>query len=575
MVVAGGGLRHYGCSTLGVVAWVRRVRRASGATAVQIAESVQGRRRIVAHIGSAHTEAELGLLVEQARGLLDDAAQEVLDLGIEPTPRQAPLLTPRAEVGPEAGLFAASARSGRAGEAPRVGAPQVVVTGSRLLFDALAGVFDSLGFDAVGDDTFRDLVIARIVEPTSILDTGRVLGDLGVGPASEKTMRRTLVRCAGRDYRDTIATACFDHAAAAGDVSLCLYDVTTFYFEAEKEDDLRKVGFSKERRVDPQVVVGLLVDRRGFPLEIGCFEGNKAETATILPIIEAFQARHRDKLGDGLSGMVVVADAGMLSAGNLRELDEAGLRFIVGSRVTKAPVDLESHFHWHGDAFTDGQVIDTLTPRDRHNGRSENSPKVKAEPVWDPERHTGSWRAVWAFSTKRAVRDRKALTLQENRAREVVAGEKPARTPRFVKTTNGSRALDEASLARAYRLVGLKGYVTNIPAGQAAATEIIADYHDLWQVEQSFRMSKTDLRARPMFHHQRASIEAHLTIVFTALAVAREVQNRTGLAIRNVVRQLRPLRSATIAINGTEQTFPPAVPTDKQAVLDAIRQPAD
>ena len=555
------------------MAWVRRVRTASGATAVQIAESVQGRRRIVAHIGSAHTEAELGLLVEQAHGLLDNAAQEVLDLGVEPTPRQTPLLTPTAEVGPEVGLFAASAPTGRAGESPRAGAPQVVATGSRVLFDVFAGVFDSLGFDAVGDDTFRDLVIARIVEPTSILDTGRVLTDLGVAPASEKTMRRTLVRCAGRGYRDTIATACFDHARSSGDVSLCLYDVTTLYFEAEKEDDLRKVGFSKERRVDPQIVVGLLVDRRGFPLEIGCFEGNKAETATILPIIEAFQARHELPAGPGR--MVVVADAGMLSAGNLRELDEAGLRFIVGSRVTKAPVDLESHFHWHGDAFVDGQVIDTLTPRDRRNGRSENSSKVKAEPVWDPEHHTGSWRAVWAFSTKRAVRDRKTLTLQENRAREVVAGEKSARTPRFVKTTNGSRALDEASLARAYRLVGLKGYVTNIPAATAAAGEIIADYHDLWQVEQSFRMSKTDLRARPMFHHQRGSIEAHLTIVFTALAVAREVQNRTGLAIRNVVRQLRPLRSATIAINGAQQTFPPAVPTDKQAVLDAIRQHAD
>ncbi|BAS07714.1 hypothetical protein AHiyo4_11360 [Arthrobacter sp. Hiyo4] len=111
---------------------------------------------------------------------------------------------------------------------------------------------------------------------------------------------------------------------------MVLYDVTTLYFEAEKEDELRKVGYSKERRVDPQIVVGLLVDRGGFPLEIGCFEGNKAETATIIPIIKQFQARH------GLADMVVVADAGMLSAGNLRELDEANLRFIVGSRMTKA-----------------------------------------------------------------------------------------------------------------------------------------------------------------------------------------------------------------------------------------------
>ena len=106
-----------------------------------------------------------------------------------------------------------------------------------------------------------------------------------------------------------------------------------------------------------------------------------------------------------------------------------------------------------------------------------------------------------------------------------------------------------------------------------SAAEVISSYHDLWHVEQSFRMSKTDLRARPMFHHTREAIEAHLTIVFTALAVSREMQNRTGLAQRNLVRQLRPLRSATIAINGAEQTFPPAIPTAKQAILDAITDP--
>ena len=73
-----------------------------------------------------------------------------------------------------------------------------------------------------------------------------------------------------------------------------------------------------------------------------------------------------------------------------------------------------------------------------------------------------------------------------------------------------------------------------------------------------------------MFHHSREDIEAHLTIVFTALAVAREIQDRTGLAIRNVIRQLRPLRSATIAINGAVQTFPPAIDPGRQAILDAI-----
>ncbi|GAY08627.1 transposase [Pseudonocardia sp. N23] len=310
-----------------------------------------------------------------------------------------------------------------------------------------------------------------------------------------------------------------------------------------------------------------------LPLEVGCFEGNKAEATTILPIIEAFRVRHGLPAQPG--GMVVVADTGMLSTGNLRELDAAGLRSIVGSRVTKAPVDLESHFHWDGEAFVDGQIIDNFTPRDRRTGRSENSPKVKAEPVCDPDTHHHVLAGGLGLLREAAVRDRRTLTLLENPTREVVAGEKSARTPRFVKTTNGSRSLDEAALARAQRLVGLKGYVTNIPAGQASASEITGDYHDLRHVEQSFRMSKTDLRARPMFHHQRQSIEAHLTIVFAALAVAREVQNRAGLAIRNVVRQLRPLRSATITVIGTQQTFPPAVPTEKQSTLDAIRSPAD
>ncbi len=532
---------------------------------MQIAEYVDGRRKIVAHLGSAHTEVELGALLERARLLLHDAGQDELELGVEPRSAQVELLAPPTlDVGLFPGVEAVEAgeRVGSGRGRRRVSAPRVVSTSSRLLFDTLAGVYDDLGFGVVGDATFRDLVIARIVEPTSILDVGRVLEELGQSPASEKTMRRTLQRCIGRGYRDQVAGACFAHAATAGDLSLVLYDTTTLYWEAEKEDDLRKVGYSKERRVDPQIVVGLLVDRGGRPLEIGCYEGNKAETATIIPIVEQFQQRH------GVADMVVVADAGMLSASNLRELDEAQLRFIVGSRATKAPIDLASYFRWHGDAFADGQVIDTLTPK---NSRLiENDPMVKREPVWDPDQHPGSWRAVWAYSTKRAVRDNKTLTLQENRAKAVVAGEKAARTPRFVKTSNGTKSLDQASLARARRLVGLKGYVTNIPAHVMPAGEVIASYHDLWRVEQSFRMSKTDLRARPMFVRTRDAVEAHLTIVFTALAVSREVQQRTGLSIRNVTRQLRPLRSATILANGAEQTIPPAIARDHQALLEAI-----
>lgn len=545
------------------MAWVRRVRTASGATAVQIAESVDGRRRIVRHVGSARDEADLGLLMEEAQRLLADDRQGVLDLGITPVATKAAMVSPPGPAAKQEGLFASPAHEPAA--PTMVSRAQVLKTSSGLLYEALASVYDSLGFDIVGDDNFRDLVIARIVEPTSLLDIDRVLAEMGRRAASLSTRKRTLRRCHQGKYRDQIAAACFTRALTAGDVSLVLYDVTTLYFEAEKEDDLRKVGYSKERRVDPQIVVGLLVDRTGFPLEIGCYEGNKAETQTIVPIVKSFQARH------GLTDMVVVADAGMLSAANLKEIDEAGLRFIVGSRVTKAPIDLASHFRWHGDAFTDAQLIDTITPK---NSRIiENDDNLKAEPVWDLEQHPGSWRAVWAYSTKRAVRDNRTLTLQENRAKEVVAGEKSARTPRFVKNANGTKTLDEASLARARRLVGLKGYVTNIPVNLMGPGEVIASYHELWRVEQSFRMSKTDLRARPMFARTRDAIEAHLTIVFTALAVSRAVQDRTGLSLRRVLRTLRPLRSATVEINGVITTIQPALGPDEAAILNAFEDP--
>lgn len=540
------------------MAYVRKVRTASGAVAVQVVRKHRGQRTILAHVGSAHTDAQLGILLEQARRIATQD-QGVLDI----------------EVGArtESVDGIADWRSGTLTVSPGVpkGAPapagRTAATHSRLLYDVLGGVYDWLGFDTVEDAVFRDLVIARIVEPTSKSDAARVLSDLGADTVSYRTIQRHLAKVNTGNYREQIAAKCFTHAADRGGLSLLLYDVTTLYFEAENEDDLRRIGYSKERRVDPQIVVGLLVDRSGFPLEVRCFEGNTAETTTLIPVVTAFAARH--DLGD--VPMVIAADAGMLSASNLTALDDVGLGFIVGSRMTKAPGDLESHFHWHGDVFTDGQIIDTVTPR--HANSIVNDAAHRAEPVWNPDEHTNAWRAIWAYSAKRARRDQKTLYAQETRARAVVNGERAAKCTRFVKTHAGDRVLDETSLARAQSLVGLKGYVTNVPATVMPASEVIAHYHELWRVERSFRMSKSDLRARPMFHHTRDAIEAHLTIVVTALAVAHNIQERTGLAIAKVIKQLRPLRSATIAINGTTETFPPEIPEPQRQILTSLNIP--
>ena len=329
------------------------------------------------------------------------------------------------------------------------------------------------------------MVLARLIEPSSKAQVPRVLGDLGLEPVSTRTLFRSLARAQERGYRESLSGALFEHVTATRGLALCLYDVTTLYFEAEREDDLRKVGYSKDRRVDPQVIVGLLVDRHGFPLQVGCWEGNKAETTTIIPIAEAFQAAH------GIEDLIIVADAGMLSATNLTALDEARLRFIIGAHQVRAPGDLEAYFHWHGDAFTDGQVIDTITPR--RGSRSQRDISSRREPVWDPHTHPGSWRAVWAYSKKRAARDSQTLTAQANRARAVIAGEKRPKGTRFVTVHQGDQVLDEASIARARSLVGLKGYVTNIPSRLMGAGEVVSSYHELWHA----RAVLPDEQARP------------------------------------------------------------------------------
>ncbi|MGB5935422.1 MAG: hypothetical protein WBG76_06120 [Ornithinimicrobium sp.] len=203
------------------MAFIRRVRTASGATAGQIAEYAGGRQRIIKHLGSAHTEAELGVLLASARELLA-GGQGVLDVDVEPEPAVVNMVSPRTDA---ATLFQTDPGFARA----RWDGPgQVVGTDCRVLFEALAGVYADLGFEAaVGDEVFRDLVIARVVEPTSLLDVARVLTDLGRRPGSYSTLRRTLARVQDRGYRDQVATVCFEHATTSGDVSVILYDVTT------------------------------------------------------------------------------------------------------------------------------------------------------------------------------------------------------------------------------------------------------------------------------------------------------------------------------------------------------------
>jgi hypothetical protein len=268
------------------VAYVRTVKTASGATAVQIVYSSRRGSRDIEHIGSAHDEAELAALKAAARQRLA-AGQPELDLGLEVAAGGGPLPI-------------TSARMGH-------------------LWQALAGAYDRLGFDAAagGDEVFRALVLARIIEPASKLDSLRVLTEAGVTPPSYRTVQRRLPVFARKSWRQALAAACAAHAGV-GPASLVLYDVTTLYFEIDEGDGFREPGFSKERRLEPQITIGLLSDAAGFPLMVNAFEGNKAETLTMLPTIRSFMDAHQ------LQDVTVVADAGMISQANQQAIEQAG-----------------------------------------------------------------------------------------------------------------------------------------------------------------------------------------------------------------------------------------------------------
>ena len=479
---------------------MRKVPTSSGATAVQIASKSRGVRTIVEHLGSAHDDAQLAVLVTIARErILELTGQGTFDLaGLMPVP-------------------------------PVTTAPTVAGSRSRVLWEALEAAYTRVGFDTVGNDTFRKLVLARIVEPTSKADTIRVLNELGVPAPSLSTIWRTLARSIEQDWRARAAAAAYRHATTSGALTMVLYDVTTLYFEAENEDKLRKVGMSKERRVDPQILVGLLVDPSGFPLGVHAFEGNKAETCTLLPVLRSFQERHQ------VTELVVVADAGMLSAGNLDAVEDAGFRFIVGSRTSSAPYDLADHYQRHGNAFSDGQVIETT--RSMGAGTTARQRRV-----------------VWQYSFKREKRDNLTLNKQIERAEKIADGSKPMRRDRFVTVDGSTVGVNWSQIEKARTWLGLKGYVTNIPAIALDGASVVASYHSLFQVEASFRMAKTDLRARPMFASTEDSIQAHLTVVFCALAISRHLHASTGHTIRRIVRALRPLRDVDISIDGHQFT---------------------
>jgi hypothetical protein len=481
---------------------------------VQVVWSTHAGKRDMTQVGTARSEVEVELLKAKGAQMIAGGQGE-LALGVE-----APA---------EAALEIASSRMG-------------------VLWDALVWAYEVLRFDkaAGGDEVFRDLVLARIVEPTSKLDSLRVLGEIGIAGPSYRTVNRRLASYARMAFRDELARACARHAEL-GPNALVLFDCTTLYYECHQEDEFRKPGFSKERRLEPQITVALLTDRAGFPLMVQAFEGNKAETKTILPVIEAYAATHE------LRDVTVVADAGMLSDANLKAIERAGWSFVVGLKIPEVPFQVAEWVRRHpGQGVPDGQVL------------------VQAWPAGSKSK-AGEWTDVYQYRDARARRASRGIDTQIAKAERAARGEIPVKRNRFVSIDGADIGVNRALEAKTRTLAGWRGYTTNL---QGESTDfIIAAYHHLYQVEKSFRMSKHDLRARPIYSRTRDSIEAHLTIVFAAMAIGRWVEDRTGWSIKKFVRTLRRYKTIQIKVGNHVVTAADPLPDDVRDALAAIHEP--
>jgi hypothetical protein len=285
---------------------------------------------------------------------------------------------------------------------------------------------------------------------------------------------------------------------------------------------------------------------------VEAFEGNRAETTTMLPTIRAFMAAHR------LADVTIVADAGMVSEGNRRAIEAVGLSFILGARIPDLPYVVTEWRRGHPDEpIPDGLVLTQPRP-------AGPSDRRRNEVVY------------YQYRADRARRTLRGIDEQVAKAEKAVAGKVPVKRNRFIRLVGGDKAVNRTLEVKTRALAGWKGYITNLatcPDGAPVTAEfVIGAYHRLFEIERSFRMSKHDLAARPIYHHKRASIEAHLSIVFAALAVGRLVEDRTDWSIRKFVQTARRYRTVQIRAGNHILTAEDPLPEDLRDAIAKITQ---
>ncbi len=394
----------------------------------------------------------------------------------------------------------------------------------------LGKIFNEIGFNKIEDEIFKDLVLYRLVYPKSKLKTTQYLYRYAQKKYSEDEVYRYLDKL-HRSQKETAQQISFTHSKKILDneINIVFYDVTTVYFEIDNEDELRRTGFSKEgKHQNPQIVLGLLVSKNGYPLAYDIFEGNKFEGHTLLPVIDAFKTKYK------LSQLVIVADAGLLSNKNVVELQEKSYEFILGARIKNESEPIKKKI---------------LSLR-LQNGQSKTINKANLKLIIN-------------YSDKRAKKDR------YNREKGLRRLEKKVKTGKLTKSSINNRGynkyltlegeLDVKIDYEKYHLDekwdGLKGYLTN---AKLSKEEIIANYKHLWQIEKAFRISKTDLKIRPIYHQKQRRIEAHICLTFVAYKVYKELERqlkvkKSNLSPESVIEILQSIYQIEIETEKTKK----------------------
>lgn len=465
---------------------IREVKTKVGTRSVQVIRYSNGKRTIVKHIGTGNTDEEVASLKEIARSYIEDVSQQTV-------------------------LFAdANILSD-----DRVTLSQCKYLGFHygLLYDVLEAIQAQIGYTRVADTLLTDLAIMRIVEPASKLRSIELMeAYFGIHHRRQRYYESAPKWLLLKDIveKQTLHFAKWEYNF---DFSLLFYDVTTLYFETFESDELRKPGFSKDgKSQQPQILVGLMVTQEGFPIAYEVFAGNTFEGHTMLPVIEAFIRKHQ------VQHFTVVADAAMISAANIAALHEASIHYIVGARLGNISAQLFNS-------------IDRSLPRE--DGRIT---RLKTENGY----------LICSFSKQRYKKDKYEMEKQLAKARQLLGQPSKTSKVKFLKTEDAKITLNEDLIDKTDKLLGIKGYYTDIEEQVADSKTIIERYHDLYKIEQAFRISKNDLKTRPIFHFREEPIRLHLLICFMALAVSKHIELKTQTSIRAFLTECKKVTDARL-----------------------------